>query len=454
MLCLAAGRFFTYAERLNDIGSDALSDLASHLQARRKSILAAWREASERDPQLTTASALSRVQFQDRIPDVLDVFERKLSARRRVDRQERAVEQQESAAAHGLHRWQQGYRLREVLREWHHLQLCLADEVERYVAAHPDLSPDTAVAARRALAELCGDGVCESADEYARLREAEAAARAHDLEVSIAELTELERRRTDVWREAAHDLTGNVGVMKTAAELLKHPQVSGAVRTNVMSMLDRNVASLQHMLKDLMDLSRLEAGQELRKLETFDAAADLSQLCVSLGAVARARHLFLESEGPETLEVSGDPVKIRRIAQNLLLNALKYTVHGGVKVTWSEDETGPDQRWVLCVQDTGPGLGSGHFSSLTLALEEATDEAQATEAKAEQAGDLSAHVEPVPLLDSWSSQLSSPAPSGEGIGLSIVKRLCELLDAGLELMTEPGKGTTFRVTFPRRYPDA
>jgi signal transduction histidine kinase len=55
------------------------------------------------------------------------------------------------------------------------------------------------------------------------------------------------------------------------------------------------------------------------------------------------------------------------------------------------------------------------------------------------------------MLDSRSSQLPTPAPSGEGIGLSIVKRLCELLDAGLELVTEPGKGTTFRVTFPRRY---
>ena len=73
----------------------------------RKSILAAWREASERDPQVTRASALSRVQFHDRIPEVLDSFERKLSARRRVDKEERAVEQQESAAAHGLHRWQQ-----------------------------------------------------------------------------------------------------------------------------------------------------------------------------------------------------------------------------------------------------------------------------------------------------------------------------------------------------------
>jgi signal transduction histidine kinase len=437
---------------LNDSSLDALSDLASHLRARRKSILAAWREASERDPEVTTASALSRVQFHDRIPEVLDAFERKLSARR-VDKG-LAVEQQDSAAAHGLHRWQQGYRLREVLREWHHLQLCLASEVEQYILEHPDLDPNAAATARLALAELCGDGVCESADEYARLREAEAAARAHDLEVSIAELTELERRRMEILREAAHDLNGNVGVMKTAAALLKHPLVSDPDRTNVTSMLERSVAALQIMLKDLMDLSRLEAGQETRKIETFDAAADLAQLCVSLGPVAEQRRLFLESDGPETLEVSGDPVKIRRIAQNLLLNALKYTLHGGVKVTWGEDEADPAQRWVLCVQDTGPGVADGHISSLTLALEEATDEAQITEAKAEEAGDPSANVEQAPMLDSWSSQLPTPAPSGEGIGLSIVKRLCELLDAGLELVTEPGKGTTFRVTFPRRYTDA
>ena len=44
------------------------------------------------------------------------------------------------------------------------------------------------------------------------------------------------------------------------------------------------------------------------------------------------------------------------------------------------------------------------------------------------------------------------AAAGEGIGLSIVKRLCELLDATLELETASGKGTTFRVVFPRRYP--
>jgi signal transduction histidine kinase len=45
-------------------------------------------------------------------------------------------------------------------------------------------------------------------------------------------------------------------------------------------------------------------------------------------------------------------------------------------------------------------------------------------------------------------------PSGEGIGLSIVKRLCELLDASIEIQSADGQGTTFRVIFPRRYTPA
>jgi len=57
-------------------------------------------------------------------------------------------------------------------------------------------------------------------------------------------------------------------------------------------------------------------------------------------------------------------------------------------------------------------------------------------------------------VKSQSSKGSPAIPAGEGIGLSIVKRLCELLDASLELETAAGEGTTFRVVLPRVYPDA
>jgi signal transduction histidine kinase len=55
--------------------------------------------------------------------------------------------------------------------------------------------------------------------------------------------------------------------------------------------------------------------------------------------------------------------------------------------------------------------------------------------------------------DSATHNISPGAPSGEGVGLSIVKRLCELLEGSLELATRPGQGSTFRVILPCRYSD-
>jgi signal transduction histidine kinase len=102
---------------------------------------------------------------------------------------------------------------------------------------------------------------------------------------------------------------------------------------------------------------------------------------------------------------------------------------------------------MLCVQDTGPGLAARDGRPIANALKTATDEAQAV---GERAAPGSAAADPPPML----SALSAPSPAeppGEGIGLAIVKRLCELLDATLELYTEPGKGSTFRVYFPQKY---
>jgi hypothetical protein len=84
-------------------------------------------------------------------------------------------------------------------------------------------------------------------------------------------------------------------------------------------------------------------------------------------------------------------------------------------------------------------------------LKEGTDLAREVEEDAPPG----APVEPVAGSSSSSPTLPEvPAayrPPGEGIGLSIVKRLCELLEAGLEVSTEAGKGTTFQVSLPRRY---
>jgi len=430
---------------------EELATLAAYLRARRRPILETWRRASERDPTLTTMSALTRSQFNDHIPEILDAFERKLSAENLGRTLQAAEEQKEGAAGHGLHRWQLGYRQREVMYEWRHLHLCLVDELERYASSHANLQPSVMPAARRALAELCSEGVCESASQYARLRQTEAAGRVRDLEQAMQQLQALDQSRLAVWREAAHDLRGNVGIVKNAATALRSKELTDDMRDRSIEMLEKGVTSLVVLLNDLLDLSRLEAGRDERRVAAFDVAEILGELCASMQQLAADVGLFLEAHGPPTLHVEGDAVKTRRIAQNLVLNAIKYTEQGGVRVSWDEVKVGELERWMLNVQDTGPGFSGGAVTPIAHALKEATDESKTVREKVESSSPSSTDGASAPPLTSQSNHRSTDETPGEGIGLSIVKRLCELLDASLELETGRGKGTVFRVVFPRRY---
>jgi signal transduction histidine kinase len=426
--------------------TDPLASIAAALAARRPAILQRWREAADADPELTTASALSRAQFFDHIPEVLDAFERRLRARLPDERAEAVRDERNGAVGHGLVRWQQGYRQRELMREWRHLHLILVDELEEIARAHPRLDADAYAGARRELAALAADGVCDSATQYARLQQTEAAGRLADMEAALAELTRGQSERAEMLREAAHDLRGSLGVVHHTAAALRIDPASPPAQAGKLALLERGVAAMQALLNDLISRARLEAGHERQEIEACDAAAILQELCTTLQPLAQSRGLALIADGPGVLRVECDPTKLRRIAQNLLLNALKYTRRGGVVLSWQEEAAGTVPRWMLSVQDTGPGVDARIVAPITRALKTATEEAQAVAAPA---GESAAAAEPPPLL----SSLSAPAPGepGEGIGLAIVKRLCELLDATLELHAEPGKGSTFRILFPRQY---
>ena len=201
-----------------------------------------------------------------------------------------------------------------------------------------------------------------------------------------------------------------------------------------------------------MDQARLEAGHERRQITHFDVAAVLKEFCDTTRPLAAEKELFLVAKGSTPLMVEGDAAKIQRIVQNLVLNALKVTERGGVKVTWEPSDNERRPQWSLCIQDTGPGFKRGAANPLERALKRATDEAHEVEKK------NLAPVQPNPQADSAPTLASltllrGQVPAGEGIGLSIVKRLCEMLDASLELESSEGEGTTFRIVFPRRYPD-
>jgi signal transduction histidine kinase len=429
----------------------ALKALATHLAQRRPAILTAWRRAVDTDPELTTASTITRAQFIDHIPAVLDAFERRLSAEDSIDRGQAREEQKESASEHGLHRWQQGYNQPETMNEWGHLHLCLLQELEEYEAAHAQLDHTVMPLARRELVRMCSDGVCASAARYTHLQQSEAASRVRELEAALTQLKTLEFERAEAWRVAAHDLRGSAHVIANATAVLSRDGIPELKRTQFAEVLQVGVESLNKLLTDLMDQARLEAGYERAHIAPFDVGTLLKSFCDATRPLAAERNLFLKAEGPSSLMVEGDAAKVQRIVQNLVLNALNVTREGGIKVIWEAGEDERRPQWALCVQDTGPGFRNGSATPLEQVLLQATAEAHEVQQQHLGPGQDSLHSEVPPTLTSQSAQLSGKLPAGEGIGLSIVKRLCELLDASLELETSPGKGTTFRVVFPRRF---
>jgi signal transduction histidine kinase len=219
-------------------------------------------------------------------------------------------------------------------------------------------------------------------------------------------------------------------------------------------MLRLGVQSLNKLLNELMDHARLEAGHERRQIAHFDVAALLKDFSDATRPMAAEKGLFLVAKGETPLMVDGDSGKIQRIVQNLVLNALKATERGGLKITWEAAGNERRPQWALCVQDTGPGFKSSSATSLERVLKRATDEAHIVEQQNDAKEQVDPHAESAPTLASQTSSAGAQAPAGEGIGLSIVKRLCEMLDASLELESSEGEGTTFRVMFPRRYQES
>ncbi len=434
--------------------SATLKQLAVYLTERREAILAAWRRAVDADPELTTASTITRAQFIDHIPAVLDAFERRLMAEEEAEWARAREEQSESAAEHGLHRWQQGYNQPETMCEWGHLHLSLLHELESFELQHPDAERRAMQMARRELVRLCSEGMCASAMRYAHLQQKEAASRVLELESALAQLQQLELQRAEAWREAAHDLRGRAHAIASASAVLTRDGVPEQFRTRFSDVLRLGVQSLNKMLGDLMDQARLEAGHERRQITSFDVAALLKDFCDTTRPIAAEKNLFLVGKGDAPLMIDGDPAKIQRIVQNLVLNALKVTDVGGVKVTWEAREDARRPQWTLCVQDTGPGFKRGSASPLERVLKHATDEAREVEQRNLASSERDPQGDAAPTLPSQTSRSAKPVSAGEGIGLSIVKRLCEMLDASLELESSDGEGTTFRIVFPRRYSES
>lgn len=230
------------------------------------------------------------------------------------------------------------------------------------------------------------------------------------LRLQNAELDRARRHQTQFLHTVSHELRSPVNSVLGFVELIeqREPQLHDKSRSNLRRITESSHRLLS-FINDLLDLSKVEAGcMELRP-SVFDLMVVVQEVAEASRVLSRNRALNVEVHGPPQLLVRSDELRVRQILTNLASNAVKFTEQGVISL-----RVLVEQGVTIEVSDTGPGIPLESRSVIFEAFR--------------QLGQSS---------------------GGTGLGLSIVQRLTELLGGRIELDSEVGRGSTFRVHLGR-----
>ncbi|MEJ1157401.1 ATP-binding protein [Prosthecomicrobium sp. N25] len=257
----------------------------------------------------------------------------------------------------------------------------------------------------------------ERTDELTRtLRKLE---RANDELTTARDLAEqANRSKTRFLAAAGHDLLQPVNAARLSISALAETRV-GEEGGRLVRQIDRSLGTIETLLRTLLDMSKLDAGVMVPNLGAVAVAEVLSALESDFRPVALRKGLRLVI-APTSVFAVTDPVMLRRILQNLVSNAIRYTEAGGVLV--GVRPRGAD-RLRIDVVDTGSGIPPERHE----------------------------------VIFEEFHRGGTAVGDGEialGLGLSIVRRLVGALGHDLTLHSAVGRGTTFSLLLPRAEPVA
>lgn len=212
----------------------------------------------------------------------------------------------------------------------------------------------------------------------------------------------------------SHEIRTPMNAVLGLAQVLEREPLSASQREMVQRIRTAG-QSLLAILNDILDLSKIEAGQLRIEPRPFDLAALMANLDSLMGQAARAKGLSLHIHLPSPLPgaLLGDGLRLEQVLFNLCGNAIKFTEQGGIDIVVSRQAEGPDSvRLRFEVRDSGIGI----------------------------------EAEALPRLFSPFAQADAGIGrrfGGTGLGLSICKRLVELMGGLIGVESQPGQGSNF-----------
>ena len=230
----------------------------------------------------------------------------------------------------------------------------------------------------------------------------------------ITDLRRADQIRRDFVANVSHELRTPLTAIKGYAEALMDEPDDAEARQRFLEIIHRHSTRMERLVKDLLRLARLDAGQESAELSRCDVQALIASLVADFEPAAQEKEQQLRiAVTPEACALVVDAAKLHDILRNLIENAINYTPEAGV-ISVAADIAGGQYR--LTVSDTGPGIP--------------TD-------------DLSRVFERFYRVDK-----SRARPGGTGLGLAIVRNLVHVLGGSVKAANRDGGGAVFTVTLP------
>ena len=226
---------------------------------------------------------------------------------------------------------------------------------------------------------------------------------------------ESDRLKSAFLANMSHEIRTPMNGIIGFSSLLDDPDTSAEERQRFTRVINENCEQLLHIINDLIDISKIEAGQiDLIKTEfDLDVVMDSIHSTFKPKAKNKGIEFTIESEpGKNPEPIRADQTKLRQILDNLVSNALKYTHKGYVKFGYRR--TGDILQFF--VKDSGIGIDPGHFELIF--------------DRFRQVHDTSSHI------------------GGNGLGLSITRAYVQAMGGHIWLESEPGKGSVFFFTIP------
>jgi len=243
-----------------------------------------------------------------------------------------------------------------------------------------------------------------------------------ELAANAARLEQSSRYKSEFLANMSHELRTPLNSSLILARLLQENRTGNLTEEQVRyaETIHASNSDLLVLINDILDLSKVEAGQISIDSETVPVDSMLQSLREMFEPMAAAKHLQFSVERapgvPETFVTDGQ--RVTQILRNLLSNALKFTEHGEVALTVG---AGDADTLRFDVRDTGIGIAADKLELIFEAFQQAD-------------GSTSRHY------------------GGSGLGLSISREFARLLGGRVSVASEPGKGSVFTLWLPLQGP--